>query len=61
MAAQAAAAAQHGPSASNGKHPNNSSSFVAGEYADKRQKVDESPASGQNVSPNCPLFLNANT
>ncbi|KAF1974852.1 hypothetical protein BU23DRAFT_460332 [Bimuria novae-zelandiae CBS 107.79] len=47
MAAQAAAAAQHGaPSMTNGKHPNDSSPF-SGEYADKRQKIGDSPASGQ--------------
>ncbi|CAI6340388.1 unnamed protein product [Periconia digitata] len=43
MAAQAAAAAQHGPS-SNGKH-SIEGSLVAGEYADKRQKT-ESPVQG---------------
>ena len=43
MAAQAAAAAQHGPS-SNGKHSIDNS-LVAGEYADKRQKT-ESPVQG---------------
>ncbi|KAJ4304971.1 hypothetical protein N0V90_000499 [Kalmusia sp. IMI 367209] len=48
MAAQAAAAAQHGvPSLSNGKHPNDASPF-SGDYADKRQKTDDSPASGQH-------------
>jgi hypothetical protein len=49
MAAQAAAAAQHGgPSLSNGKHPNDASPFSS-DYADKRQKVGDSPASGQHI------------
>ncbi|KAF2107929.1 hypothetical protein BDV96DRAFT_455843, partial [Lophiotrema nucula] len=48
MAAQAAAAAQHGPSVNNGKHPNSADSFDTGDYADKRQKVEES--SGQQLS-----------
>ncbi|KAL1610221.1 hypothetical protein SLS60_001886 [Paraconiothyrium brasiliense] len=49
MAAQAAAAAQHGgPSLSNGKHPNDGSPF-SGDYADKRQKTGDSPASGQHI------------
>jgi hypothetical protein len=51
MAAQAAAAAQHGPSANSGKHPNSDGSFVAGDYADKRQKVEEATSSGQHFSP----------
>jgi hypothetical protein len=45
MAAQAAAAAQHGPS-SNGKHPNDGS-LVAGDY--KRHKT-ASPVQGQHFS-----------
>jgi hypothetical protein len=49
MAAQAAAAAQHGPSADHGKHPNDNS-FLAGDYADKRQKTS-SPGQGQHYSP----------
>ncbi|KAF2687396.1 hypothetical protein K458DRAFT_441198 [Lentithecium fluviatile CBS 122367] len=49
MAAQAAAAAQHGPSVENEKHPNDSS-FLAGDYADKRQKP-ASPGQGQHFSP----------
>jgi hypothetical protein len=44
MAAQAAAAAQHG---SGNKHANSDGSY---DYAEKRQKVDESPQ-GQNPSP----------
>jgi hypothetical protein len=44
MAAQAAAAAQHGPPG-NGKHVSEGS-YLAGDYADKRQKVEES-GSGQ--------------
>lgn len=47
MAAQAAAAAQHGPSAENGKHPHDGS-FLAGDYADKRQKVS-SPVQGTQI------------
>lgn len=47
MAAQAAAAAQHGPS-SNGKHAIDNS-LVTGDYADKRQKT-ESPVQGQPFS-----------
>ncbi|KAF2016102.1 hypothetical protein BU24DRAFT_193827 [Aaosphaeria arxii CBS 175.79] len=43
MAAQAAAAAQHGPPVNNGKHPNSDGpSFDTGDYADKRPKVDDS-------------------
>ncbi|KAF2244469.1 hypothetical protein BU26DRAFT_435876, partial [Trematosphaeria pertusa] len=53
MAAQAAAAAQHGPSVSNGKHPNDGS-LGTGDYADKRQKTDGSPAPGQQPSPTYP-------
>lgn len=53
MAAQAAAAAQHGPSMSNRKHPNDGS-LVAGDYADKRQKTGESPTSGQHFLPTYP-------
>ncbi|KAF2872031.1 hypothetical protein BDV95DRAFT_492912 [Massariosphaeria phaeospora] len=45
MAAQAAAAAQHGPSVNNNKHPNDGS-CAAGDYSDKRQKVDETATSG---------------
>ncbi|KAF2650281.1 hypothetical protein K491DRAFT_697432 [Lophiostoma macrostomum CBS 122681] len=48
MAAQAAAAAQHGPSVNNGKHPSSDGSFLAGDYADKRQKVDDATGSGQH-------------
>lgn len=59
MAAQAAAAAQHGPSANNGKHPNSEGSFVVGDYADKRQKVDEPNASGQQFSPYPPQYQSA--
>ena len=44
MAAQAANAAHQQPSLNNGKHPSEDASFEA--YADKRQKVDESPAPG---------------
>jgi hypothetical protein len=44
MAAQAAAAAQHGTSGS--KHVNSEGAY---DYAEKRQKVDESPQ-GQNPS-----------
>jgi hypothetical protein len=50
MAAQAAAAAQHGPTANNGDHQNAMGSFDAGDYADKRQKVDDSTTSGQPPS-----------
>jgi hypothetical protein len=46
MAAQAAAAAQHGPSAE--KHANDGS--YLGDYADKRQKTS-SPGQGQHFSP----------
>lgn len=54
MAAQAAAAAQHGgPSMSNGKHPNDGSPF-SGDYGDKRQKTDDSPASGQQFQSSYP-------
>jgi hypothetical protein len=49
MAAQAAAAAQHGPSA--GKHPNSGGSFEAGDYADKRQRVEDNSPQGQQFSP----------
>ncbi|KAF2473509.1 uncharacterized protein BDR25DRAFT_132727 [Lindgomyces ingoldianus] len=56
MAAQAAAAAQHGPSDNNGKHHISDDSFVAGEYPNKHQKVDESPASGQQPSPSYPNY-----
>lgn len=60
MAAQAAAAAQHGPSVNNNnKHLNSDGSFSAGDYADKRQKADESPASGQQFSPAYPSYPNA--
>lgn len=47
MAAQAAAAAQHGPS-SNGKHTIESA-LSTGDYSDKRQKT-ESPVQGQPFS-----------
>jgi hypothetical protein len=47
MAAQAAAAAQHGPDVSHGKHSNSEGSY---DYAEKRQKMDESPQ-GQLPSP----------
>ncbi|KAF2731360.1 hypothetical protein EJ04DRAFT_566905 [Polyplosphaeria fusca] len=56
MAAQAAAAAQHGPSANIGKHPNSDGSFEAGDYADKRQKVEEHSAQGQQFSPTYPNY-----
>ena len=49
MAAQAAAAAQHGPATDNGKHPNEAS-FLAGDYEAKRQKT-ASPSQGQHYSP----------
>ncbi|KAF2191326.1 hypothetical protein K469DRAFT_720318 [Zopfia rhizophila CBS 207.26] len=58
MAAQAAAAAQHGPSVNNGKHPNEDGSFAAGDYSDKRQKVDEPTTSGQ-LMPSCSPLPNA--
>lgn len=45
MAAQAAAAAQHGSSSN--KHPNSEGAY---DYAEKRQKVDGSPQ-GQLHSP----------
>jgi hypothetical protein len=45
MAAQAAAAAQHGTSGN--KHPNSEGAY---DYSEKRQKVGESPQ-GQNPSP----------
>ncbi|KAH8732347.1 hypothetical protein GQ44DRAFT_178203 [Phaeosphaeriaceae sp. PMI808] len=47
MAAQAAAAAQHGPSVGHGKHPSSDSTY---EYTEKRQRVDDSPQ-GQLPSP----------
>jgi hypothetical protein len=46
MAAQAAAAAQHGPSVNHGKHPNSEGTY---DYAEKRQKVDGSPQAGQVI------------
>jgi hypothetical protein len=46
MAAQAAAAAQHGPAVGHGKH----SSEGTYDYTEKRQKMDESPQ-GQLSSP----------
>jgi hypothetical protein len=49
MAAQAAAAAQHGPSVNHGKH----SSEGAYDYSEKRQKMDDSPQ-GQLPSPSAP-------
>ncbi|KAF7443678.1 basic-leucine zipper transcription factor [Pyrenophora tritici-repentis] len=52
MAAQAAAAAQHGTAGS--KHANSDSSY---DYTEKRQKVDESHQ-GQQPSP--PFYSNAN-
>ncbi|KAF2644876.1 hypothetical protein P280DRAFT_466139 [Massarina eburnea CBS 473.64] len=57
MAAQAAAAAQHGPS-SNGKHPNDGS-LVAGDYDAKRQKT-ASPVQGQQPLPSFYPNLHAN-
>lgn len=54
MAAQAAAAAQHGgPALSNGKHPNDASPYSP-DYAEKRQKTDESPAPGQHFQSSYP-------
>jgi len=47
MAAQAAAAAQNGPSVNHGKHANSEGTY---DYAEKRQKVGESPQ-GQLPSP----------
>ncbi|KAF2712094.1 hypothetical protein K504DRAFT_195143 [Pleomassaria siparia CBS 279.74] len=58
MAAQAAAAAQHGPAT--GKHSNSDGSYLAGDYADKRQKADESPVTGQQLSPSYPVYFAAN-
>jgi|TARA_R110002003_G_scaffold44_18_gene3419 hypothetical protein len=55
MAAQAAAAAQHGPSVNHGKHPSSDGSY---DYAEKRQKVVESPQ-GQLPSPPA-TYLNPN-
>ncbi|KAF2007099.1 hypothetical protein P154DRAFT_182893 [Amniculicola lignicola CBS 123094] len=60
MAAQAAAAAQHGPSANSNKHPSSDGSYTAGDYADKRQRTDESAASGQQLSPTYPPYPNPN-
>ncbi|PSN71855.1 hypothetical protein BS50DRAFT_237198 [Corynespora cassiicola Philippines] len=54
MAAQAAAAAQHGPSANHGKHANEGL-LDTGDYADKRQKMDET-AQGQPFPLASPLF-----
>ncbi|ORY14757.1 hypothetical protein BCR34DRAFT_598886 [Clohesyomyces aquaticus] len=56
MAAQAAAAAQHGPSVNIGKHHMSDDSFVAGEYPNKLHKVDESTASGQQSAPAYPNY-----
>ncbi|KAH7077740.1 hypothetical protein BKA63DRAFT_271142 [Paraphoma chrysanthemicola] len=47
MAAQAAAAAQHGPTVNHGKHPSSDGSY---DYAEKRQRVEGSPQ-GQLPSP----------
>lgn len=47
MAAQAAAAAQNGPTVGHGKHPNAEGTY---DHAEKRQKVGESPQ-GQLPSP----------
>jgi hypothetical protein len=47
MAAQAAAAAQHGPSVNHGKHSSSDGTY---DYAEKRQKMDGSPQ-GQLPSP----------
>lgn len=54
MAAQAAAAAQH----NHGKHPNADGSFEAVDYADKRQRVEEHPAQGQQFSPTYSNYQN---
>ncbi|KAF2280292.1 uncharacterized protein EI97DRAFT_117919 [Westerdykella ornata] len=57
IAAQAAAVAQHGPSASNGNHENAVGSYDAGDYANKHQhKPDDSTASGQPLSSYYPAF-----
>ena len=48
MAAQAANAAHQGPSLNNGKHPSEESAFEG--YAEKRQKIDESPAPASSAS-----------
>lgn len=50
MAAQAAAAAQHAPSVNNNKHANSEGAY---DYAEKRQKMDDSPQ-GQLPSPLSP-------
>jgi hypothetical protein len=47
MAAQAAAAAQHGPVVGHGKHSSSEGTY---DYGEKRQKMDESPQ-GQLPSP----------
>jgi hypothetical protein len=47
MAAQAAAAAQHGPAVGHGKHSSSEGTY---DYGEKRQKMDESPQ-GQLPSP----------
>jgi hypothetical protein len=47
MAAQAAAAAQHAPTANNNKHPSSEGAY---DYSEKRQKMDDSPQ-GQLPSP----------
>ncbi|KAH7380732.1 hypothetical protein BKA66DRAFT_129247 [Pyrenochaeta sp. MPI-SDFR-AT-0127] len=52
MAAQAAAAAQHGTHGN--KHPNSEGSY---DYAEKRQKVDESPQ-GSGTSTDYDTFVN---
>ena len=49
-----AAAAQHGPSANHGKHANEGL-LDTGDYADKRQKMDET-AQGQPFPLASPLF-----
>ncbi|OWY47204.1 bzip transcription factor [Alternaria alternata] len=53
MAAQAAAAAQHG--ASGNKHASSEGSY---DYAEKRQKVDESPQVGSGSSADYDAFVN---
>jgi hypothetical protein len=56
MAAQAAAAA-HGPSVNTGKHPHADGSYIAGDYPDKRQKIDEPTSSGQPPLPPFDSYL----